>query len=122
MGIQRGEVYKACLDPVFGHEMGGFKERPVLVVSINDINEKTRMITIVPGSSTKKSSSYRNVVMVQRTEDNGLASETFFHCHQVRAIERGRLMTRRPLGHLSRDDLGRVEKSLAYCMGLVPTE
>ena len=36
--VRRGEVYMVCLDPVFGREMGGFKPRPVVVVSIDDIN------------------------------------------------------------------------------------
>jgi len=115
-GVRRGQVYMVCLDPVFGREMGGFKMRPGLVVSIDDINEKTRLITVVPGTKTR--SSYRNTVMVQPTKANGLNNETCFQCHQVRAIERGRL-TGRAIGVVSRDDFGRIEKALAYCMGLM---
>jgi mRNA-degrading endonuclease toxin of MazEF toxin-antitoxin module len=112
--VRRGQVYMVCLDPVFGREMGGFKMRPVVVVSIDDINEKTRLITVVPGTTTP--ARFRNIVGIQPSDANGLESETFFQCHQVRAIERGRL-TGRAIGILSRDDFRRIEKSLAHCMG-----
>jgi len=114
--VRRGQVYMVCLDPVFGREMGGFKMRPVVVVSIDDINEKTRLITVVPGTTTP--ARFRNIVGIQPSDANGLKSETYFQCHQVRAIERGRL-TGRAIGVLSRDDFRGIEKSLAYCMGLM---
>jgi mRNA-degrading endonuclease toxin of MazEF toxin-antitoxin module len=73
---RRGEVYMVSLDPVFGREMGGFKMRPVAVVSIDDINEKTRLITVVPG--TTKPARFPNIVGVQPSQNNGLKSETYF--------------------------------------------
>ncbi|HOX39625.1 MAG TPA: type II toxin-antitoxin system PemK/MazF family toxin [Candidatus Brocadiia bacterium] len=48
--INRGEIYYVCLDPVFGREIGGFKLRPVVVVSINDINDDTRLAVVIPGT------------------------------------------------------------------------
>ncbi len=76
--IQRGEVYFVHLDPVFGREVGGYKTRPVIVVSIDD---------------------------------------TFFQCHQVRAIDQGR-MTSRPIGRISKVDLLRISNALIFSLGL----
>jgi hypothetical protein len=42
--IARGERYFVYLDPAFGHELGGYKTRPVVVVSINDIHRKTGVV------------------------------------------------------------------------------
>ena len=118
MSFFRGEVYEVCLDPVFGREIGGFKLRPVLIVSINDINDRTRVVTVIPGTSTPRpGSDFRNIVTVEPDNTNGLRKPTHFQCHQIRAIERGRF-TARPLGCLSRSDFARIEKALAFCMGL----
>ena len=132
MDVSRGEIYMVCLDPVFGREIGGFKMRPVVIVSINDINKRTRLVTVVPGTSDKPVTDktgkpgippywwteFQNVVTVDTGDgSSGLREKTHFECHQVRAIERGRL-TAKSIGKLSREDFERIEKSLAYCLGL----
>jgi mRNA-degrading endonuclease toxin of MazEF toxin-antitoxin module len=66
--IERGQIYFVFLDPAFGREIGGYTERPVLVVSINDIHRKTRLVTIVPGTSTP--SAVQNVVRVEPDPSN----------------------------------------------------
>lgn len=116
----RGEIYLVSLDPVFGCEIGGFKRRPVVIVSINDIGNETRLATVIPGSSSLSKRALLNNVMVQNTPDNGLDKPTEFLCHQIRAIERGRF-TGRAIGRLSRDDFARIEKAMAYCLGLAQT-
>jgi mRNA-degrading endonuclease toxin of MazEF toxin-antitoxin module len=113
----RGEIYKVCLDPVFGREIGGFKIRPVVVVSINDIGTGTRMATVIPGTSRAPGRNYMNNVLVQHSSDNGLSNPTIFQCHQIRSIEQGRF-TGKAIGRLSRDDFAQIEKAVAYCLGL----
>ena len=84
MEIKRSEIYYVYLDPAFGHEAGGYKMRPVLVLSINDLNRKT-VVTVAPGTSAdNKPSHYENVVLVSPSKMNGLTSETIFQCHQLR--------------------------------------
>ena len=46
--IQRGEIYFVNLSPVQGREQAG--QRPVLVLSIDDINRLPLVITIVVGT------------------------------------------------------------------------
>ncbi len=88
--IRRGQVYLVYLDPVFGHELGGYKVRPVAVLSINDINNKPLVVTIVPGSSDKGKPASSLNVRVEPTRENGLREPTLFLCHQIRALDKGR--------------------------------
>jgi mRNA-degrading endonuclease toxin of MazEF toxin-antitoxin module len=63
MPVQRGEIYYVYLDPVFGREMGGYKTRPVAVLSIHDINSKPLVVAVVPGTTAAgKPSHFRNIV------------------------------------------------------------
>ena len=117
--IQRGEIYFVFLDPCFGKEIGGYKTRPVVVVSIDDIHQHTRLVTVVPGTSTNRSDEKSNLVLVRPDSNaNGLRELTVFLCHQVRTIDQGR-MTSRPVGRLSPADILRVEKGLRFSLGLL---
>jgi mRNA-degrading endonuclease toxin of MazEF toxin-antitoxin module len=46
-----------------------------------------------------------------------LRETTSFQCHQIRAIEQGRL-TQKPKGRVSRDKLRQVERAIALSLGL----
>ena len=119
MPVERGEIYFVYLDPVFGRELGGYKTRPVVVLSINDINNKPLVVTVVPGTSSKGNAlHFRNVVVVPPTNENGLPVETIFECHQLRAIDKGRL-TSRPIGRLSQLHLAKLEEATKYSLGLL---
>ena len=117
MPVERGEIYFVYLDPAFGRESGGYKTRPVVVLSINDINNKPLVVTVVPGTTKVNSVRFRNVVVVPPTPDNGLREETSFECHQLRAIDKGRL-TSRPIGRLSPLHLEQIRKAIEYSLGL----
>ena len=49
MGLARGEVYLARLDPVLGHELG--KTHPCVVMSPNEANAHAGTITVAPLST-----------------------------------------------------------------------
>jgi len=51
MLIERGQLSFVFLDPVFGKEIGGYKTRPVVVISINDISAKQLPVLVVPGGA-----------------------------------------------------------------------
>jgi len=55
MPVERGEIYFVFLDPAFGREMGGYKTRPVVVFSVNDINKQPLAVTVVPGTTDQVS-------------------------------------------------------------------
>jgi mRNA interferase MazF len=48
MAIQRGEIYFVNLNPIQGKEQAG--KRPVLVLSINALNELPLVVTVVVGT------------------------------------------------------------------------
>lgn len=52
MGVNRGDVYLANLDPTVGNEVG--KPRPCLVVSPDEMNAKAGTFIVVPLSSKRK--------------------------------------------------------------------
>ena len=119
VAIRRGEVYFVYLDPAFGRELGGYKTRPVVVLSIDDINEKPLVVTIVPGTTDKgQQVNFRNVVRVEPTRDNGLRDPTVFQCHQIRSLDRGRFTGKR-IGRLSDQDIDRIVEALKYSLGIL---
>jgi mRNA interferase MazF len=118
MPIKRGQVYFVDLDPVVGREIGGHKLRPVVVLSINDINTKPLVVTIVPGTkAADKEVNYRNVAVVSPSPRNGLSVTTIFMCHQVRAIDHSRFPGR-PAERLSPADMIRIEDAVKFSLGL----
>jgi mRNA interferase MazF len=118
MGINRGEIYFVNLDPVIGFELGK-KPRPVVVLSINDINRKPLVVTVVPGTSQfRQPHSFRNMVVIDPSAENGLRTATAFQGHQLRAIDHARFIGG-PIGRLSAADLERVEAVVRFSLGLV---
>ena len=112
--MERGDIYWIFLDPSFGREMGGYKVRPVVVVSIADVHGKTRVATVVPGSTTP--SNFPNVVSVGPDADNKLQERTFFQCHQIRSVDQGR-MTGYRIGRLRNVDMDKLEAAIGFCLG-----
>ncbi|MHB8627078.1 MAG: type II toxin-antitoxin system PemK/MazF family toxin [Aggregatilineales bacterium] len=115
MSIQRGQIYFVTLDPVQGHEQSG--QRPVLVLSVNTINQQPLVITVVIGTKgAKVPHDYPTNVRVD-TADSGLPMETVFLCFQIRALDQSRFPTT-PAGKISDTALRKVEKAVRYCLGL----
>ena len=118
MPVSRGEVYYVDLDPVVGREIAGGKRRPVVVLSINDLNRKPLVVAVVPGTSTTKRHQFRNVVTVAPSATNGLSCDTNFQCHQIRALDHSRFRSP-PAGRLAPADLAKVEGATKFCLGLL---
>jgi mRNA-degrading endonuclease toxin of MazEF toxin-antitoxin module len=113
--MERGDIFWVYLDPSFGREMGAYKERPVVVVSIADIHEKTRVVTVVPASTSW--STDQHVVFVKPDAANHLTQDSYFYFHQMRAIDQGRMTCNR-VGRLSNRDMEKIEDAIGYCLGL----
>ncbi|HZK81714.1 MAG TPA: type II toxin-antitoxin system PemK/MazF family toxin [Humisphaera sp.] len=98
----------------------GHKMRPVAVASIDDIHHKTQIVIVIPGTSTVPRFSYGNVVAIDPdSATNGLVNRTFFQCHQVRAIDQGRI-TQARLGRLSKKDFERLIAGVGNNFGWIP--
>ncbi len=113
--IERGDIFWVFLDPAFGREIGGYKNRPVLVISARDAHRNTRIVTIVPGTKTARLTP--RAVRVDPDPTNRLREVTFFQCDQIRAVDQGR-MTERSSGRLARADLLRIETAIKISLAL----
>ena len=115
MAIQRGEIYFVNLNPTAGREQAG--ERPVLVLSIDAINQLPLVVTVVTGTKgTNIALNYPTNVRVAPSE-SGLPLETVFLCFQIRSLDASRFSAT-PAGRLSPAKLTEIEATVRYCLGL----
>jgi mRNA interferase MazF len=115
MAIERGEIYYVNLSPVQGREQAG--TRPVLVLSIDAINQLPLVVTVVVGTKgANVTRDYPTNVRVPSGE-SGLPMETVFMCFQLRSLDPARFPTA-PSGRLSDACLAKVEDAIRYCLGL----
>ena len=115
MSIQRGEIYFVNLNPVQGREQAG--RRPVLVLSIDAINQLPLVVTGVVGTRGENVTRDYPTNVRLSPEDTGLPMETVFLCFQIRSLD-PRRFSDPPAGRISGEALQRVEQAVRYCLGL----
>jgi mRNA interferase MazF len=112
---KRGEIYFVDLNPTLGREQAG--KRPVLVLSIDAINELPLVVTVVVGSKGENvQRDYPTNVRVPAS-DSGLPLETVFLGFQVRSLDAARF-PEQAAGQLSSELMKKVEEAVRYCLGL----
>jgi len=115
MTIQRGEIYFVNLAPVKGREQSG--QRPACVLSIDSINRKPLVVTVVIGTKgANVARNYRSNVRVPAA-DSGLPLETVFLCFHLRSLDASRFQPN-PAGRVSSPYLAMIEETVGYCLGL----
>jgi len=115
MAMERGEIYFVDLNPVKGREQAG--SRPVLVISIDDINRLPLVVTVVVGTKGENiSRDYPTNVRVSPAE-SGLPLETVFLGFQIRSLDPKRF-PRQPAGKVGDPVLTKIEAAVRYCLGL----
>jgi mRNA interferase MazF len=115
MSIERRQIYFVNLNPVEGREQAGL--RPVLVLSINTINQSPLVVTVVIG--TKGENIRRDFPTNVRIspDESGLPLETVFLCFQIRSLDKRRFSST-PAGCISEAKMLEVEAAVRYCLGL----
>lgn len=115
MPIHRGEIYFVNLNPVEGREQSG--QRPVLVLSIDEINRLPLVVTVIVGTKGENiSHDYPTNVRVS-TKESGLPIETIFLCFQIRSLDSKRF-PEKPAGMVTEEVLNKIEMVVRYCLGL----
>ncbi len=115
--IRRGQIYFVELGPGRGREIND-KVRPVLVMSIDLLNSKPLVVMVVPGTKAgNKQGHFKNEVVVTAADSNGLAYDTIFQCHQLKALDHSRF-TAPAIGELDEGELVMVENAVRFCLGL----
>jgi len=111
--VHRGEVWLAELNPIRGSEQAG--TRPVLVLQNDAINSFTRTVLAVPFTSNLRRATLPSCVQI-RKGDGGLTSDSVALCHQLRVLDKSRLV--RKLGTVSSKSLDWVEGCVLFTLGI----
>ena len=118
----RGEIYYADLNPVFGHEQGGF--RPVLILQndYGNIYSPTVIVTSATRRTGKKPKQPTHVIL---TGVEGLRYDSEFQLETLRTVDKRRLRER--VGKLTGKQMAEIDAALRVSLYLdeddyLPTE
>jgi mRNA interferase MazF len=114
MAILRSQIYFVNLNPTAGREQSG--TRPVLILSVDDINRLPLVVTVVGTKGENITRDYPTNVRVSPSE-SGLPLETVFLCFQLRSLDASRFLDQ-PVGMLSSEKMEEIETTVKYCLGL----
>lgn len=112
VGVRRGDVVLARLDPTLGVEIR--KTRPAIVLSNDLINHFAELAVVVPLTKNTAHVSPSHAVIPKGAA--GLTFPSRAVTEQIRAIDKRRLIKR--LGHLRPDLLAQVEQALKNTLAL----
>ena len=113
MTVKRGELWLADLNPTRGSEQAG--TRPVLIFQNNLINKYTTTILAIPLTTNLRRASLPSCVQISKGE-GGLANDSVALCHQLRVLDKTRLM--RKLGEVSLETITVIESCVKFTMGI----
>jgi mRNA interferase MazF len=108
--VLRGEIYRANLNPVQGHEQGGV--RPVLVISHDVFNERSGTVIAMAITSQTQRAGYP---LTYRLPANLLPRESWVKISQVRTISTERLGDR--LSTLAEAEVDHIVSGLVQLVG-----
>jgi len=87
MLIERGHLFFVFLDPVFGKEIRGYKTRPVVVISINDISAKQLQTWTVKSDDVEgRTKIYESMVKGENTLDAGTPASFDVLTNEIRGL------------------------------------
>jgi mRNA interferase MazF len=114
MIIKRGEVWLAELNPIRGSEQAG--TRPVLILQNNSINRFTNTFLAIPLTTNLRRASLPTCVLLSEGE-GGLVKDSVALCHQLRVLDKSRLMRR--LGSVIVLTLDAPDRCVLFTIGIV---
>ncbi len=82
-------IFWANLDPTMGSEQSGM--RPVLVVSIEEVNQVLPIVTVLPLTSARPGRKVYPTEAFLSTVETGLQKDSIAMAHQIRTIDKERL-------------------------------
>lgn len=103
----RGEVWLADFGKGQGSEQEGV--RPCVVLQNNLLTETSHTLIVLPATKAKKKMVSTQVTLNLKELSQGL-------CEQTRVVDKSRLL--RYMGKLSPDEMLKINKKLAFTLGL----
>ncbi len=82
-------IFWANLNPTKGSEQAAI--RPVLVISLEEVNEALPIVTIISVTSLKPGREIYPIEVLLPAKDTGLSKDSIAMAHQIRAISKERL-------------------------------
>ena len=82
-------IFWANLDPARGSEQAG--KRPVLVISIEEVNQALPIVTVLSITSMKAGRKIYPIEVLIKAVETGLPQDSIVMTHQIRAISKDRL-------------------------------
>jgi mRNA interferase MazF len=113
MTVKRGEIWLADLNPTRGSEQAG--TRPVLIFQNDVINRFTKTVLAIPLTTNLRRASLPSCVQISKGE-GGLASDSGALCHQLRVLDKTRLLRR--LGIVNPKTISAIESCVKFTMGM----
>ena len=113
MGLLRGEIVIADLEPTIGSEQRGI--RPVLIIQNNTFNIYSPTTIIAPLSSKKPTKRYLTSIEVSK-RDSGLNKDSTILLNQIRTIDKKRIV--RKIGQLDSGIMKRVDSAIKVSLDL----
>lgn len=110
---KRGEVWLVELGmPKDDHEQAG--RRPAVILQTDDLSPLSTVV-VLPFTTQLKEADRAHTVLVPAKEA-GLERDSVALCHQIRALDRRRLIHK--LGELLPERLSEIERAAAFVLGL----
>lgn len=104
--MNQGDIYEIFLDPTRGSEQSG--RRPAIILSGSGINQITNTVIVVPLTTQLKH--YRDNLILEPTEKNGLKKISEALPIHIRVIDKTRLKNK--VGNIERSEIIILKKSL----------
>jgi len=114
MTVRRGEIWLADLNPIRGSEQAG--TRPVLIFQNNAISRFTTTVLAIPLTTNLRRAALPSCVLIEKGEA-GLTSDSVALCHQLRVLDKSRLLKR--LGLTRRQTISAVESCILFTTGIL---
>ena len=113
MNVKRGEIWLAELNPTRGSEQAG--TRPVLIFQNNVISKYSTTVLAIPFTTNLRRAALPTCVQISKGE-GGLASESVALCHQLRVLDKTRLVKK--LGTVSEQTISAIESCVLFTVGM----
>lgn len=107
--MKRSEIWTAASGSGYGT-----KPRPVVIIQ-DDQYSRTESVTVCPITSDQTGAVFLRPSITPNSA-NGLEQESYLMIDKIYTLKRDRLG--KPLGSLSAQDMGRLERSMAVFLGL----